>query len=204
MTHPRGIDVSHHQGTIDWRKVAASGVVFAFIKSTQGDYFTDPYFHRNRQAAKDAGILVGAYHYYDPNIEAAKQAKHFREVVGPVPAGELQPMLDVEESRGKTPMFLVAHIAAVLADMEALTSRHWGIYTYPDWWRRRVKNSEQFAMKQPLWIANYDVQTPTTLSWPFWSFWQDSSSGQVPGVAGRCDTDLFNGSMVALRRFAGL
>src|SRR3546814_10025509 len=61
-----GIDVSHHQGAIDWERVAADGVEFAYLKATEGGGFSDPRFVSNARGAKAAGIKVGAYHYYTP------------------------------------------------------------------------------------------------------------------------------------------
>lgn len=70
------IDVSHHNGAIDWPAVAGAGVVLAFTKATQGERFVDPAFERNRAAAAQAGILVVPYHFFaagDPD----DQADHF-------------------------------------------------------------------------------------------------------------------------------
>ena len=60
----RGIDVSHHQGHIDWKKLAAQDVSFAYIKATEGEDFLDEDFKYNWSSAEDAGILPGAYHYF--------------------------------------------------------------------------------------------------------------------------------------------
>ena len=60
-----GIDVSKHQGEIDWPKVAASGVRFAILRAGYGNTATqaDPYFAANYTGAKAAGLKVGAYWY---------------------------------------------------------------------------------------------------------------------------------------------
>src|SRR5688572_6854506 len=58
----RGIDVSHHQGAIDWHSVKASGRSFAFIKASEGADFRDTRFSENWQRAREAGIFTGAYH----------------------------------------------------------------------------------------------------------------------------------------------
>ena len=59
------IDVSHHNGAIDWPAVAGAGIALAFIKATQGVGFVDPTFERNRNAAMAAGILAVPYHFLD-------------------------------------------------------------------------------------------------------------------------------------------
>src|SRR5690606_30808246 len=58
-----GIDVSRHQGTIDWHAVARAGTRFAFIKATDGGDHLDPKFHENWQRAREAGVPRGAYHF---------------------------------------------------------------------------------------------------------------------------------------------
>ena len=58
-----GIDVSKYQGEIDWPAARDSGVTFAWIKATEGGDYKDAYFDHNWQAAKDAGIVRGAYHF---------------------------------------------------------------------------------------------------------------------------------------------
>jgi lysozyme len=70
------IDVSHHNGAIDWPAVAAAGIVLAFIKATQGVGFLDPAFARNRAGALNAGVLVVPYHFLD-TADAVRQAGHF-------------------------------------------------------------------------------------------------------------------------------
>lgn len=61
--HAQGIDVSHYNGNIDWQQVAAAGKTFAFIKATEGTKYQDNQFLINVQGARDANILVGAYHF---------------------------------------------------------------------------------------------------------------------------------------------
>jgi len=75
------IDVSHHNGAIDWPAVAAAGIALAFIKATQGDAFVDPRFADNRRDAAAAGIMVVPYHFLD-TTDAEDQAGHFLEVIG--------------------------------------------------------------------------------------------------------------------------
>ncbi|MDI6837073.1 MAG: GH25 family lysozyme, partial [Rhizobiaceae bacterium] len=61
----QGIDVSHHQGDIDWHKLAAQPKVrFAIIKSTEGGDFRDGKFDENWRRAGEAGIVRGAYHFF--------------------------------------------------------------------------------------------------------------------------------------------
>ncbi len=73
------VDVSHHNGAIDWPAVAGAGIALAFIKATQGVGFVDPTFERNRNAAVAAGILAVPYHFLD-TADPDEQAGHFLDV----------------------------------------------------------------------------------------------------------------------------
>src|SRR5271154_7351490 len=105
------IDVSHHNGAIDWPAIAGAGIALAFIKATQGVDFVDPAFERNRGAAVNAGVLAVPYHFLD-TADPDRQAEHF------LAAAELntaQPaMLDWETA---------ATVAAVVAIGRAVADR---------------------------------------------------------------------------------
>ena len=88
-----GIDVSHHNGWIDWETVGASGIDFAFVKATEGATLVDRRFVENPENAVPH-VPIGAYHYYSACHDGAKQAAHFLSVV-PEP-GALPSVLDVE------------------------------------------------------------------------------------------------------------
>lgn len=75
------IDVSHHNGAIDWPAVAAAGIALAFVKATQGTRFVDPAFERNRCGALRAGVLVVPYHFLD-TADPGDQADHFLDATG--------------------------------------------------------------------------------------------------------------------------
>lgn len=79
----RGVDVSAHQGVIDWPMLAAQGVEFAFIKATEGSGFTDARFSFNVLQARNAGLRVGAYHFFSFESSGDAQADNFIAVVEP-------------------------------------------------------------------------------------------------------------------------
>ncbi len=72
-----GVDCSHHNGVVDWQKVAASGTRFAYAKATEGLTFTDSKFQSNYTNMKAAGLLRGAYHFFRPESEPLAQADAF-------------------------------------------------------------------------------------------------------------------------------
>jgi lysozyme len=86
MTQIKGIDVSHWQGDIDWKKVKDDGVEFAFIKATEGTSFIDDKFLANINGANAVGIKTGAYHFarFGCVEEEKEEARHFLDVVSKV------------------------------------------------------------------------------------------------------------------------
>lgn len=91
-----GIDVSHHQGTIDWDKVATATIAddarveFVFIKATEGKSHLDRNFQRNFRKAGQYGLIRGAYHYFSPNVSGDRQARYFMDNVQ-LEEGDLPP-----------------------------------------------------------------------------------------------------------------
>src|SRR5262245_8479872 len=108
MARALGIDVSHYQGTINWTSVAAAGKVFAFEKATESTNYTDPTLATNMTGGKNAGVLMGCYHFARPDTsanDAVNEANYFVSVAGKyITTGWLHPVLDLEvgSALGKT------------------------------------------------------------------------------------------------------
>ena len=182
----RGIDVSHHQGTIDWRAVEADGVRFAFVKASEGTTFTDPAFRGNWAVLGETHILRGAYHRFRPRQDAAAQAAHFL-AVAPVREGSLPPVLDVEATEGVSDARLVRGVRTWLAEVERRTGVRPVVYTKPGFRRAHLGTALD---DHALWIAQYGERAPSER----WTFWQHSERGRVAGIAREVDLDRFNGS----------
>jgi GH25 family lysozyme M1 (1,4-beta-N-acetylmuramidase) len=87
-----GVDVSDHQGAIDWNSVAADGICFAFIRigyrgNTEGGLYADALFDTNYMAARDAGIACGTYFYSQATTteEAQEEASFVLELLADRP-----------------------------------------------------------------------------------------------------------------------
>src|SRR5687768_6999295 len=91
----QGIDVSHHQGVVDWHRLPAQGVDFAYIKATEGEDHRDRLFAANWAAAGASGIRRGAYHFFTLCRPGAAQAANFIAAV-PAEADALPPAVDLE------------------------------------------------------------------------------------------------------------
>ncbi len=97
----RGMDVSSHQGVVDWTKAAASGAKFAYVKASEGTAYRNPYFQAQYSGAASAGMLHGAYHFALPNASSgAAQANYFLQSGAAwTPDGKTLPaLLDLEYS----------------------------------------------------------------------------------------------------------
>ena len=193
----QGIDASHYQGSINWTSVKNSGKKFAFYKATEGTTYTDPTFASNWPAIKNAGLIRGAYHFAHPGSDPVSQANRFCNVVAPV-SGDLQMMLDLEVTDGKTPAQVRSWVVSFINQIKARTGRPGIIYTGFYFWRDSAGNGSN--LNCPLFLAAY-VSDPTPYipaAWPFFTFWQYTSSGSCPGVSGNVDRDAFNGSLTGL------
>jgi lysozyme len=196
-----GIDVSHHQGSVGWRGVAGSGAAFAFVQATDGATFVDPEFSSSWPAMKRAGLLRGAYHFFQPTADLAAQQALFLQTVQLEP-GDLPPVLDIEVAHGASAGALLAGMKQWLEAVEQATGRTPIIYTSPGFWKQQLGDSPDFA-RYPLWIANYGVDQPDVpAAWSTWTFWQFSEKGTMEGVGGPVDLDTFHGSLDDLRAFA--
>ena len=93
-----GIDVSSHQGIVNWDAVLKTGRSFAFVRATLGTHSADSQFAGNWARVSAAGLTRGAYHFFWPLASATEQADHFIETVGNLLPGDLPPALDLEEA----------------------------------------------------------------------------------------------------------
>ena len=197
MVQAKGIDVSHHNGVVDWKAVAAAGVSFCFLKSNQGRSFVDWTFKDNAARAKAAGIFVGAYHFFDPGYGAEEQAQNFLNTISGVRL-DLPPVLDWEMDGGDQSQVDVAQ--SWLNSVEAETKKTPIIYSFTSF-LENIGLPSSFA-RYPSWVASYEPEPHIVAPWTDYKFWQTSASGVLHGVNKHFDVDLFNGTVDDLKKFA--
>lgn len=196
-----GIDVSYYQGDIDWHAVAASGVVFAWVRVSHSTNFEDPKFAANLAGARAAGIHTGVYQYFEPSQDPIAQADLLLDKLGPLMPGDMPPMIDVESQDPVAPGAYADAIQAWLDHIEQATGVVPFIYTGYYYWNDNVA-SDAFA-GYPLWIANYGATCPLVPdAWATWTMHQYCDCGDVPGIAGNVDVDKFNGTADELLGYA--
>lgn len=195
-----GLDVSRFQGEIDWRKVRASGIEFAFLKATEGGDLLDPSFETNWRQARRSGVRRGAYHFYYFCRPAEDQARWFIRNV-PRDGAALPPVLDLEWNPFSPTCTFRPEPAVVRSEARRfldILERHYGkrpiIYTTPEFYEQtgigRLRGTQ-------FWLRSVAAHPSTIYPGQAWSFWQYTGTGLVPGVAGEVDINVFGGSQAA-------
>jgi lysozyme len=187
----RGIDVSHHQGEIDWQKVAASGIKFVYVKASEGRNFQDPSFWNNLSGASRAGLYCGAYHYFTLDGAGSAQAQNF---IRSVPKGStfLPPAIDLETwgnsaKRPAVPAFQ-AELNAMMKDLRDTYGMEPIIYSSSGFLHNYLKD---YPVKE-LWYRAV-FWNPSLGGFDNWNFWQFTEKARVPGIQGFVDMDVFHG-----------
>lgn len=188
-----GIDVSRYQQHINWDLVKAMNVAgvqinFAFIKATEGNGDADVYFGRNWRKAKNAGMIRGAYHFFIASKDGTVQARNF---IGKVKlqAGDLPPVLDVEQTYGVNKQVLQQRVKAWLYATELAYGIRPIIYTNVDFYKKYLAGEFD---DYPLWAAHYLQPNEPRIN-RSWHFWQHSERGKVSGIAANVDFNVFKG-----------
>lgn len=197
-----GIDISHHQGTINWGRVKRATlhrqpISFVFIKCTEGITRTDRLYKRNQKEIRKQGFLFGAYHFFLPNRSAKKQAENFIRNANLRP-GDLPPVLDVEKCGNLNKRQLAE---AVLTWLD-IVGKHYNcvpiLYTGHSFRKKHLTDDR--LGKYPLWKAHY--QKGGVITGNEWTFCQYTRHGHVAGIGkdtGYVDLNVFCGTKEDLR-----
>jgi lysozyme len=192
-----GIDVSHHNGLIDWAKVKKTQknnayIKFAFIKATEGTDLQDRYFDMNWKQAKKHGFIRGAYHFFVPYSDPKLQALNFI-LKAKHEEGDLIPVLDFEIN-GKTKKERENMVENVRIWLNTIES-HYGIkpiiYTNRFIYNQYIKDNFK---DYPLWISQYDSGDLEGYDDGEIVLWQHSCTGKLDGINGHVDFNVFLGS----------
>ncbi len=185
----KGIDVSHHQGNINWRNVAIDNhASYAYIKATESVSHVDRMYSRNIGEARAAKIPVGSYHFYRPNASPTTQLLNFTRTVPNLRNQDLIPMIDVEV-RGRAHINIFRrNLRQFLQDVE----KHYGvkpiIYTGVNFYNKYLCGYFDDYMYM---LARYDEEMPSPDGNPKFVIWQYSESGRVAGIRGDVDLSTF-------------
>lgn len=191
----KGIDVSHHQGHINWDKVKEDNIRFVFIKSTQGVHFVDSQFIYNSTNAKRNGIKVGAYHFYKFGRNPHHQ---FLNIVKNTPKEILDfPLVIDLEYLDNDDLGNIKNKDAFVKELtilEKLVTNHYGVkpifYTTSGFYQRLIENH----FSNEIWMCYLKNEKIDFIHTNEWNFRQYSFNGRIKGINGDVDLDFFKGS----------
>jgi lysozyme len=181
-----GVDVSAHQGKIDWRQVAADDIDFAYIKASEGGGFTDSRYRENWTGAGEAGLDRGAYHFFTLCRPGEEQARHFLAVAPPDPRA-LAPAVDLELAGNCSRRPAASEVEAELATFLEIVDAAWGqpalVYVRDDWENRYPVRTR---LDRPLWQFRF-LRRPNLEDV---RVWQIHGFAHVEGILGRVDLNI--------------
>jgi lysozyme len=175
MTQLLGIDVSHWQGKMDWKRSKEAGVQFAFIKATEGLNHVDTQFKANVDGCGEAGIPYVIYHFWHNNVETDAQ---FANIARAYEYAKCPIALDVEMFAAnllptQNAKLIVDLVNGIQRNMKMLPT----IYTSASKWNAQIAQFTKWK-ELPLWVANYEVSQPLLpRDWNDWMVWQYKSKG---------------------------
>jgi lysozyme len=215
-----GIDVSAWNGTINWKKVANSGVKYSWVKVTEGRTHTNRPYKQNIDGCHQNGIAVGGYHFGRPDTgieqgakkDAVAEAQYFLSKLCPLLLpGDLLPVLDVEAGMKTDDQHNVDWCLAWLEYVEDELGARPLVYTggwSVDLFLRKASSSSLSELaKYPLWWARYLTPVDGTamdpensskmLPWDEWAVWQWTHKGVIDGIKGKVDRNWMAGGKLS-------
>ena len=198
------IDLSHHNGTVNFTKIPAASIVGVIHKATQGTANTDPTYAARRATALDAGLLWGAYHF-GTGSDGLTQAVHFLDVIKP---DESTLMVLDFEANPQGPSMSLEEARAFVTHVQSETARYPGFYSGHYVKELLGSQTDPLLANCWFWLSQYGPTPVVPANWPAWTMWQytDGAAGpqshEVDGV-GHCDRDTFNGDVTRLRTLWG-
>ena len=186
-----GIDVSNHNGRIDFDKVKADGVSFVYLKASEGKSYTDPSFKKNYTSVLKAGMKVGAYHFFRKKTDGVMQADNFIRAVDGRHL-DLPLVVDVEDWGNDGFVKNEQTVKELLAMVNRLKKEGFEVmlYTNGDGYKNYIAGNLD---GEYLWLCSF--KSPGTLHKQYdHKIQQYSHWGTVDGVKGEVDLNVFNGS----------
>lgn len=195
-----GLDLSAHNGDIDFSLLAADSIDFVVLKATEGATFKDPKFHHNYLAARKAGIRnIGAYHFFKFGTDGKMQGINLlNSLVGKTL--ELPLVIDLEEWTNPKNMHTDSIVVRLQDMIDYLESNGHAVmlYTNKDGYERFVR--DRFT-DYPLWICSFTKPPLPEDADTDWSLWQYSHWGWVSATDTSVDLNTFNGSREQWRQW---
>lgn len=191
----RGIDISSHNGIVDFKKVANDGYAFVFIKASEGADFRDTYFRDNYHRARKAGLKTGAYHFFRFDRDGIEQAQNLASAIDGCTL-ELGVAIDIEDHGNVDGVDdeVISEQLTNMVDFLNMLGHRVVIYSNKDGYFDYIHEALPGCT---LWICSFSPNPINTE----WTFWQYNHRGKVKGIEGDVDLDAFCGSEADWRRY---
>jgi lysozyme len=186
-----GIDVSHHQGKIEWEKVKKwknKKLDFVYIKATEGATYIDKTYKTNIKEAKENDFLVGSYHYFRTTSSIENQFQNFIKTIDKSKQ-DLIPLIDVEEKTNWTNKEFHKNFKAFLNMVENYFGQKPMIYTVNSFYNLNLSGKYK---EYHFLIGRYGPNAPNMRDKTSWTIWQFSQTGKVEGIPKYVDIDVLN------------
>ena len=204
MSEVKGIDISHHQGDIDFAKVKAAGIGFAMIRAGYGwenqSEQTDQKFYQNYRKAVSAGLPCGSYHYsYATNPkEAELEADFFLKIIKGCRFGYPVAFDMEDKTQANLGRKALTDIAIAFCDKVEKAGYYTCIYSNLDWIRNRLDMDR--LKRFDLWFARYNDEP----GYEGMGMWQYTSSGKVNGISTNVDLNIAYKDYPSIMKAKGL
>ena len=184
-----GIDVSHHNGKINWNEVAKyERPLFVYVKATEGATYIDPSYSNNMKGATKEGLKVGCYHYFRMTSSAHKQFQNFSKALA-MHHQDLIPMIDVETLDKKTPKQVRDSVYVFIT----LIKEKFGI-TPMIYGTNKSYNQicAPYFNNYHLYLGRYGKNKPIIKGKGHYTIWQFTENGIVKGIPKNVDKAIFH------------
>lgn len=196
----RGIDISHHQGAINWKALKSEKIDFIYMKATEGSDFIDKQFLANWERANKDGYKVGAYHFYRLCTDWRAQANN---IINTIPSQHdtLPVAIDLEYLGNCKTSKSYEEVHADLRAMVHVLEDHYGrkpiFYVTDEFYENYIMGEFEDIS---LWYRDI-FTTPHIKDGRDWLFWQYSNRGHMKGIEGYVDLNVFHGGEKAFHAF---
>lgn len=196
----KGIDVSSHNGTINYGAVKNDGVEVVIIKATEGVDFRDDYLDTHYWGARNAGIShIGFYHFMSERTNPSQQAEDFWEAIRDKQY-DVKPCLDIEtNNQGRSAGQITDRCLEFINRFKELSGQDCMIYTGGYFGRDNLDSRIKYLGG---WIAHYNVSEPMATGFPLVGH-QYTESGRISGVNTNCDVNNFNDGIFLGSNYSG-
>lgn len=195
-----GLDISIKNKKVNWDSIEPSQIPFAFIQATEGADRSNPYYEHNYSLSKQRGLLIGSYHWFNPQQNPDQQLANYLKI-SKFQENDLPPVVCLDQLKPIVAEF-ENRIKKFIEKIDKKTGKKPIIYTSETFWNSYLSNAH-WACDYVLWIDKPgDIWPSQVFPWAGWTFWQYHYQARIPGVDGMAGLNWFNGDLEELRNLS--